>query len=199
MNCFRISALVALFVFSSAKANALVDFGVKGGLTNTRYSLFGDTSSETSFGSGYTVGMSLDIGALGLGFETGLYYARRSPILSVAGVESTYQIDSLEIPLLFRQRFAGLIQTGVGLLYRRMVNPIALNTYGFEANFDHETVGLRRNDMALLVQLGLRMPLALIALTAELRGFIGLNDLSTEQSWVSSHSVGGDVLFGVVF
>ena len=175
-------------------------FGAHYGITSTEYALIGKNSSSVHSDhlDGTIAGGSIDFGGVA-GIETGFYVAKRRFHMRVNQVQTTYEIKSYEIPLMFRLRFR-YFQWGLGLMYRQMENMLSSKTHGVTIQQSHNEAGFKRDDLDFMTQFRIIVPLWYIYLTAEARGWLGMADLGQPgDSLNSTHAVGGEILTGVMF
>lgn len=109
MKKYRVLTLVILSVLmagaaGTAKAQSPVNFGLKGGINLANFT---NTEADTEVRSGFTGGISMDISLPGapLGIETGAYYSQMGAEISDNGLEGSYNLDYIQVPLLAKINF----------------------------------------------------------------------------------------------
>lgn len=183
-------------MISTATAQGLVNFGIKGGLNITNIT---NVDYDTDPRNGFTIGASIDfsIPAAPIGIETGAYYSQKGAKASDGGFTSNLKIDYIEVPVLAK----------INLGPPGPISPhlIAGPYAGFNINADAEVSdgsGSVSGDVSDDVEdiefggmagLGLEFNLAVTKLSAQFRYSAGFTSIYSDDS-----SDGKNAVFSVV-
>ena len=203
----RSSALALIGIFSANPAQALVSFGLKGGInlnTIAATNAAGNSvSSYTTQGMGYEGGLGVDIGLGPIGVLVDVLYAHRSvgfgsgAIALVTGSDLSY--NSLLVPVQARFSIIPMLSLTGGGFYSMVLGDGTLTSAaGTDTTFVFADSA--KSDFGLVGGLSISLPLGVTTLTLEARYLYGLKNTEDAPTGdESSKSRAIDVLAGVTF
>ncbi len=200
ISCFLIVGLT-----TTAQAQSPISFGLKGGLNIADVT---GSDMDTSTRTGLTGGLALHLNlpALPVGIESGLFYSQKGTVVSFTdpdfgSIDGTFKLDYLEIPVLAK------LGLGAG-----PINPhlLAGPYLGFNLNAEVEgeesgfsfsediSDDVNSTDFGLMFGAGLDFNLGVTALSAQARYSLGLTDIFEDDDEGLKHGV-FSVVVGINF
>jgi hypothetical protein len=112
----RVSVLVILLTFAAAAPGmAQVSYGVKGGVNVANVSFDGEGDVPSSARVGLLAGVFATVPVGGpFGVQAEAVYTVKGASLDVAGIESAYIVDYVELPVLARMRLGRTLYVAAG-------------------------------------------------------------------------------------
>ena len=170
-------------------AHALVDFGIKGGVGISTYSVDASTVSASS-AFGYLAGLGIDFNLLPVGILVDVLYAHRSVDMTLPVVgKQTSSINQLYIPVQADFSLGPIFISG-GAYYGLGIGDATIGG----SSVSYASAGLKKSDWGLVLGLGAKV----MSFSVEARYNLGLANVS-DTSGVSSKTRSFDVLLGYWF
>jgi hypothetical protein len=203
----RNSALALIGIFSANPAQALVSFGVKGGINLSSVaqtnSAGTSVSSYTTQGMGYEGGLGVDIGLGPIGVLVDVLYAHRSVGFGSGAIAalngSDLSFNSLLVPVQARFSIIPMLSLTGGLYYSMIMGDGTLtSSSGTETTLTFADSA--KKDFGLVGGVGVSLPLGVTTLTLEARYLYGLKNTADAPTGDESSKYRAiDVLAGVTF
>lgn len=185
LSTLVITLLIAGGITANAQAQSPLSFGLKGGLNIADIS-GPDTDTDTRTGITGGLAVYLNLPALPIGIESGVYYSQKGTSYSdsdpdFGNYEETLKLDYIEVPVLARLSFATPGPIGpffvAGPYIGFNINAQAEGTDdGFDFDEDISEV-VNSTDVGLMFGAGLDFNLGVTALNAQARYSIGLTNV----------------------